>query len=407
MERREFLRALGGGLEAGIDPRSVTVVEEREPAAFRNAFIAATATGGQVALANPDWGTVERAEFQRVVATASESVSSESGWLLIPTGGSTGGVKLARHDQTTIAAAVRAYGEFFDERVVQGVGVLPLHHVGGLMAWLRCVLTEGEFVDATWPAWREGRFHERLPENATVSLVPAQLRRLLHDEAGRTWLRRFRRVLIGGAAADAGLVAAATDAGVAVVPSYGMTETMAMIAACTEAEMNGLELFPHVTATVNPEGRLALAGPSLFRGYWPQSRDIESWESGDRVELGKNGSLRVLGRADAVIVTGGEKVDAGEVEALLREYFGDERVAVIGLPDERWGQIVMAAIAPDLAGQVLDVEEQLKGSLAPFKRPKAFQIVDPWPVNALGKVQRAAVRAALTKGSTADGADER
>ncbi len=397
MERREFLSALGGRSTDGGELRTVAVVREREPEAFRRAFVAAVARGGQVALANPDWGTQERAEFERLIARRPDTVSAERGWLLIPTGGSTGGVKLARHDQATIAAAVRGYATFFDETPINAVGVLPLHHVGGLMGWLRCVLTEGVHVDADWRAWSEGRFVERPPEASTVSLVPAQLRRLLHDADGVAWLRRFRRVLIGGAAVDAGLLEQAVAAGVAVVPSYGMTETAAMIAACVEPAAERLVLFPHVEATLGAQGCLQLAGPSLFRGYWPEWRGEEAWLSSDRAELTPDGGVRILGRADAVIVTGGEKVDPAEVEAELRVLFADDRVAVVGVPDPRWGQRVVAAIAADLAPCRAEVAAELRGRLAPFKCPKAFVPVDPWPVNAAGKVSRETVLAAIAK----------
>ncbi len=403
MERREFLSCLEAAtpLRVASDPASVVVVEEREPAAFRRAFAAAVASGAQVALANPDWGSEERAQFDRLIAQGDVGASSEHGWLLIPTGGSSGGVKLARHDQATLAAAVRGYVDFWNEPVVNGVGVLPLHHVGGLMAWLRCALTGGTYVDASWRAWSEGAWGVEggLPAADTLSLVPTQVRRLLELEGGLDWLAAFRRVLIGGGAVDVELVEALRRGGVEVGVSYAMTETAALAAVQTGAAAEGFAVLPHLAVTVDEDDRLVLGGASLFRGYWPEWREHGPWASADRGRIDAGGHLHVLGRVDDLINTGGEKVDGREVEALLRSLLGDERVAVLGVPDPRWGQRVVACVAGDLAERMAGLDGVLRERLASYKRPKQIVAVDPWPVNAMGKINRAVLRATAERSS--------
>ncbi|WP_221031714.1 AMP-binding protein [Actomonas aquatica] len=406
MERREFLNALvrsGVNVAEGEPGRQeLVVVCERDPVAFRAAFAQAVAQGGRVALANPDWGTQERAEFDRLLALrdhAGALADAETGWLLIPTGGSSGGVKLARHDQHTLAAAVQGYASFFEERVVNGVGVLPLHHVGGLMGWLRCVLTGGDYVDGSWRAWSEGRFVERVPEAATVSLVPTQLRRMLGQAEGVAWLRQFKRILIGGAATEADLVSAAQDAGLPIVLSFGMTETGALAAAVPEFAGGELEkgyaVLPHLKMDVVGEGRLRISGASLFRGYWPDWRDDDAWENGDRARRSVDGRVQLLGRVDDLIISGGEKVDGHEVETVLRELAGDPRIVVIGLPDAEWGHRVVACVgSEELVTRLEEVAGAVRERLASFKRPKLVVPVVPWPVNAMGKINRAALTAA-------------
>ena len=396
MERRAFLTRLGGAAPTRLPvSAAVTVIEERDPARFRAAFVAAVGGGGVVALANPDWGLAERVQFERLLAQSPPSFSGETGWLLIPTGGSTGGVKLARHDQDSIAAAVQGYAAFFGEREISAVGVLPLHHVGGLMAWLRCALTGGEYRDASWRDWREGRFDERLPEGATVSLVPTQLSRLLEVQGGVAWLRRFRRVLIGGAATARELVATARSAGIAVVVSYGMTETAALIAATVAPDRARLHVLPHVIIGRRDDERLTVTGACLFRGYWPELRPDSGWTSADRGVIESDGRLRVLGRVDDIINSGGEKIDANEVTDVLRAEFGDERVAVIGHADARWGAVVVACYDASLSVRRTAVEQGLAQRLATFKRPRIWVPVSPWPVNALGKLNRAALQQAV------------
>ena len=144
MERLELARLLGADKSAGA-PRDV-IIEESQPVRFMQAFGGAVAAGGTVFVADPSWGDVERAQFSDVVAQAPSANRKvkiedrksgiEHGWLCLPTGGSSGALRWARHDQDTLAAAVRGGCEHFAVSQVNAVGVLPLHHVSGLMAWM-------------------------------------------------------------------------------------------------------------------------------------------------------------------------------------------------------------------------------------------------------------------------------
>ena len=150
--RAEFAQRLGAAAtddfsSAGNAP---VVIDEQDPVRFRRQFAAAAAGRGPVFLTNPEWGSEERAEFDRTVSQRPTSWDPERGWLMIPTGGTTGGIKLARHDQHTIGAAVAGFAGHFGLPRINAVGVLPLHHVGGLMGWLRVAMTGGEFRDEEW-----------------------------------------------------------------------------------------------------------------------------------------------------------------------------------------------------------------------------------------------------------------
>ncbi len=423
MDRAELSRRLGHaaafsqgnafGWPAG------RVVAEREPAQFIARFGTAVAAGGPVFLADPNWGEVERAQFQALIAQAAgpglvESLGAglvevsmagcqparlECGWLCIPTGGSSGNLRLARHDAATLAAAVGGFCTHFGVTRVNAVGLLPLHHVSGLMAWLRTVLTGGTYLPCSSKSVEAGE-RPAVPAGQSdwfLSLVPTQLQRLLGDPAAEAWLRGFRAVFVGGGPAWPELIEAGARARLPLAFAYGMTETAAMITALRPEEFlaggRGCgTVLPHAWLELAPDedGRLVLGGASLFRGYWPETRTGDFWASEDLGRFDEHGSLQVLGRRDALIISGGEKVDPAEVEAALRASGRFSDVVVLGVPDARWGAVVVACYPA--GGGPMGSEPGLL-ELAAYKRPKRYVGVPDWPRNAQGKVNRAALRA--------------
>ena len=462
MERAELARLLGASRSQVSDlaySSDASVVEERDPVRFQAAFVAAVAGAGPVFLADPDWGAAERAQFQTLVAqrptsnlqpstfgelptTAREKVEVgalnfeaatdgrlqddaqgeshskiqipnskfELGWLCVPTGGSSGRLKLARHDQDTLLAAARGFAAHFGVTRVNALGVLPLHHVSGLMAWLRCALTGGAYVAGDWRDIEAGALPAlpRTDDGWFLSLVPTQLQRLLARPAAVTWLRGFRAVLVGGGPAWPALLDAAARAELPLAFTYGATETAAAAAALRPEEFRAGgrgcgRALPHATVTVAADGAIAIQAASLFHGYWPDVRAPGPWASGDRGDYDGAGSLHVRGRSDALIITGGEKVEPGEVEAALRATGEFADVAVVGVPDPEWGSAVVACYpaernpsgvgAPRPHGHESEpdwarVAAGLEG-LAAWKRPKRFVALTDWPRDAAGKLDRA------------------
>ncbi|MFA6962621.1 MAG: AMP-binding protein [Opitutaceae bacterium] len=398
MERADLIRLLGATPRLG-EPRDV-VVEACEPQAFIDRFTEAVAVGGTVFLADPAWGEQERAQFNALVASDRRPPAA-GGWLCIPTGGSSGNLKLARHDEETVSAAVNGFCAHFGVTRVNAIGLLPLYHVSGFMAWMRTVLTGGAYLPA---AWRSVAGGERPPLTANdgdwfLSLVPTQLQRMLGDREAEDWLRGFRGVFIGGGPAWPALVEAGAKARLPLAFSYGMTETAAMVAALRPAEFldgrrgSGAAL-PHAALGLDGEGRIIIEAESLFRGYWPETRQAGPWPTEDLGRFDEHGSLHVLGRRDALIITGGEKVDPGEVEAVLRSVGGLADVVVLGVPDAEWGEVVVACYPGDVDAAL---QTQPLETLAHYKRPKRYVAVPAadWPRNAQGKVNRAALRARI------------
>ncbi len=400
MDRAELARLLGAP-SAWAEPRDV-VVEEGDPVKFIEAFTAAVAAGGTVFIADPSWGQNERAQFNALVASTASAVqrSSAVGWLCIPTGGSSGVVKLARHDQATISAAVKGFCAHFGVQRVNAVGLLPLNHVSGMMSWMRAVLTGGEYRPWNWRALATGD-RPVLPTDSGdwfLSLVPTQLQRLLGDPAAVEWLRGFRAVFVGGGPSWPELVAAGAQARLPLAFTYGMTETAAMVAALRPDEFLaggrgcGAPL-PHARITLDAEARVTVDGEALFRGYWPALCDAGPWTTGDLGCFDGSGSLHLLGRTDALIITGGKKADPVEIEAALRSTGEFSDVAVIGLPDRDWGEAVVAFyLATGRDPDFGRVDRQIRDRLAPYKHPKRYVPVAVWPRNAQGKVNRLELR---------------
>jgi O-succinylbenzoic acid--CoA ligase len=403
------------------------LIDERDPLRFRHALADAVSAddGRPVFIADPTWGERERTQFAALAtqptlpfpgAETASATAAECGWLCIPTGGSSGNLKLARHDEQTLAAAVDGFCQHFDVSRINAVGLLPLHHISGLMSWIRCALTGGTYRHADWKRIERGE--ERpvpAPAATFLSLVPTQLHRLLNnaDESALTWLRRFRAIFIGGGPSWPALIEAGAAARLPLAFSYGMTETAAMVTALTPEEFAaGLRgtgrPMPHARIDLLPDNanndanRMEIRATSLFRGYWPGWRALPPppWETGDTGSFDATGSLHIAGRRDALIITGGEKVNPQEVEEALRAtgFFPDD-VAVTGVPDPDWGHAVVACYPagdpmnprrPPL--EVPAVRAALAGKLSPFKQPRRYVAVTPWPRSPQGKLNREALR---------------
>jgi O-succinylbenzoic acid--CoA ligase len=139
-----------------------------------------------------------------------------------------------------------------------------------------------------------------------------------------------------------------------------------------------------------------VAGASVFRGYWPEWHEERSWATEDLGVMDERGCLRVLGRRDDVIITGGKKVQPAEVETALRTELGLRDVVVIGVADPEWGEAVVACY-PAAAAPTVDLSRVTLPTLAAHQRPKHWLAIDAWPSNAQGKVNRAELRAAVRR----------
>lgn len=302
--------------------------------------------------------------------------------VIIATSGSTGvpkGVELTAEALTASARTSLA-------RLGAGAGerwlcCLPPSHVSGMQVLVRSLLSGTEPIIherfSPGDVARSGAHH--------VSLVPTQLRRLLDTPIGEAGVSAFRTILLGGAAPPPGLIAEAVAAGARVVTTYGMSETSG---GCV---YDGVPL-DNVDLKIGADGRVRIAGPVVFSGY--RLRDDAPFEGGWFVtsDLGviEDGRLRVLGRADDVINTGGRKVVPGVVADVLTRHPQVRDVAVVGRPDPEWGEIVVAVVVGEVT--LGELREFAKERLPAYAAPRVVEVVREIPTLPNGKPDMVALR---------------
>jgi O-succinylbenzoic acid--CoA ligase len=391
--------ALGASLD---DARAAPAfIAERDRARFMARFAVAVAGNGPIFLGDPGWASNQRPRWEPLVAAALArgDPGADRAWLMIPTGGTSGRLRFVRHGQDTLTAAVRGFCAHFGLGRVNAIGVLPLYHVSGLMSWLRCALTGGAYRPWDWKALEAGERPTLGAGDWVLSLVPTQLQRLLGSKEAVDWLRGFRIIFLGGGPVWPELANAAAAAQLRISLSYGMTETAAMVTALRPEEfLAGARscgaALPHAQVTISGEGAVNVAGDSVFHGYYPEWREERIFETGDLGRIDERGHLQILGRRDAVIITGGKKVRPEEVEAALRASGEFEDVAVIGVPHREWGEEVVACYPAD---QRAPDPVRAVTALVGFQRPKRFIAVAAWPRNAQGKLNRTQLLAAVVR----------
>lgn len=306
--------------------------------------------------------------------------------LVVPTSGTTGRPRAVMLSHTALEASAR--GSL--DRLGLAAGdrwlcCLPLSHVAGVQILVRSRLLGTEPVVQAGFDPAAVAAVAAAGEATAVSLVPTMLVRLLD---ARVNLRRFR-ILLGGSRAEPALLERAAAAGARVTTSYGMTETAG---GCVYDghPLDGVEVAVH-------RGRVAIRGPVLMTGYRNRpdlTAEVirDGWlVTPDRGRWTADGRLEVTGRADDVIITGGENVPAGEVARVLEGHAQVAEAAVTGAPDPKWGQRVVAvcvaadpAAPPDLAS----LRRHVADRLGPAAAPRELRLVGVLPRTALGKVDR-------------------
>jgi O-succinylbenzoic acid--CoA ligase len=308
----------------------------------------------------------------------------------VPTSGSTGEPKTVLLDADALTTSAEATHERLG-----GPGTwllaLPTGHIAGIQVLVRSIVagtTPGVldmskgframgFAQAARPVLAQ-------PGRHYTALVPTQLSRLVVGEGpGLAALRQFDGVLIGGAATPPKLLAQARALGVQVVTTYGMSETAGGCVYDGE---------PLRGVRVRTDDVIEISGPVLALGYRGSAEPIGEWfRTGDLGRL-RDGRLEVLGRADDVIVTGGEKVPPVLVERALATVDGVLEACVVGVPDDEWGQVVAAAVVARGAEPSLDeLRAAVVETVGRAAAPKLVRFVSELPLRGPGKVDRSAV----------------
>jgi len=318
--------------------------------------------------------------------------------LMVPTSGTTGTARVAM-----LSAAA------LDAHVAASAAALP--PLGPGDRWLVCLpMTSIGALAALWRTLSAGaclglleRFdaadaRQLMAQGAShVSIVPAMLAPLAGAVAPEP--RGLRCLLSGGGPLSAATAAIAQARGWPLWNGWGMTETCSHVAvgpvdAHWREGVVGRPLPGVMLESEAPDGRLAMRGPMLMSGYarpgLAPGSGLEAdgrFRSGDVGELLPGGTLRVTGRADDVIVTGGVNVQPQAVEQALEGCPGAGEVAVCARPDPRWGRVLVALYTGDAQAGAL--ESWARAHLPSASRPREFRRVARLPRNAMGKLLRA------------------
>ena len=320
-----------------------------------------------------------------VVGPQPETTTAGDSTLVVFTSGSTGPPKGVRLSLFNLQAAASASADHLGHgRDDVWLLAMPLHHVGGISILVRQAYTGGSVT--LLPRFDPDEVAEAMKGRVTmVSVVPTMLSRLLD----RGPFSGLRAVLVGGGTIPSGLLERAVDSGLPVLPTYGMTETFGQVATLRPDAPLAYEAhpLPGVEVRVESDGRIALRSPQISPGYLGEPDRPDSWfVTNDIGELGDDGAVRVMGRADTMVVTGGENVSPERVEAVVRQHLDVNDAVVVGVSDPEWGQMLVCLHE----GGPEDLGDWVAQQLPGFMVPKRWVRVDALPRTSLGKPDREA-----------------
>ena len=337
---------------------------------------------------------------------------------LLYTSGTTGRPKGAMLTHANLLSNARALADLW--RFGPGdvlLHALPIFHTHGLFVACNVgLLTGGALLFL--PGFDAGAVLRLLPRATAMMGVPTFYTRLLAEPGLTRAAVAGVRLFVSGSAPlpEATHRAFERRTGHRILERYGMTETSMIASNPHDGERRagavGLPLPGVEVRIADPgadgAGGIEVRGPNVFRGYWrmpgktAEAMRPGGWfATGDIGRFDADGYLSIVGRSTDLVITGGFNVYPREVEAVLDALPGVRESAVIGLPHPDLGEAVFAAVVADPGTEVATLEAGMAERLARYKRPKGCALMEALPRNAMGKVQKAALRAAFAGRFTA------
>ncbi|MCC4498859.1 o-succinylbenzoate--CoA ligase [Limosilactobacillus reuteri] len=286
--------------------------------------------------------------------------------------------------------------------------VAPIFHISGFS-----IIMRGLIYGITVRLVEKFRAEEleRILANETVtimSVVPFMLKKLIQQQnkTNTHYNSAFRCMLLGGGTIDRETLEACLQRSIPVVQCYGMTETCSQIVALRSADALlklgsvGQPLFS-TQLKLSKDGEILLKTPALTPGYLNlpdklPSKMIDGWyRTGDIGHLDKEGYLYIDGRADEMLISGGENIFPQEVEQVYQRYPQINEVAVVGQNDSVWGQVPVAFVVSDRRLSPTKLINYGYEHLARYKVPQHYIFVSELPKNASGKIRRFMLREKL------------
>jgi len=331
-------------------------------------------------------------QYSKAVA----QIKPENNALIMFTSGSSGKPKAVVHTFKSIYESVKltdSISNFQKTDVI--LTSLPLYHIGGFMMPVRALLA------GCAGAYPESLQFEDLCEALSsfnpsiISLVPTVLIRLLEDNVKPS--SKLRMAYTGGGPASDSLILNGFNAGWPIVKVYGSTETCSMVTALMPSELP-IKISSAGKPLANVEcimynAELCIKSPSQLKEYYKDAEETSArlingfYHTGDFGKIDE-GYIYIESRRSDIIITGGENVSAKEVETAIRQMDGIEDIHIFPLPDNKWGQIVCAAVQvnPDSGINTESIKEHLSGKLTGYKLPKKYFFLKKLPRTEMGKI---------------------
>src|SRR5579863_2797762 len=365
-----------------------------------------------------DAGAIDFARLaSEPAADATPRAGAEEWSIMLYTSGTTSRPKgVPRRHRAERAAGIAHVAQNLYRRGERTLGVMPLYHTMGVRSLIAMSLIGGTFV--CLPRYDPGRALAliEMEKITNLYLVPTLYHDLVHaGEFAAADVSSVRKLGFAGASMTDGLLKTLNDAlqPDLFVNHYGSSEiytfTIDQNAAAKPGSAGRAGINQQIRvvrlnaksaadlARPDEEGEIIalLAGDESFEGYWRRpDADAKSirdgwYFTGDTGFVDADGDLFVTGRVDDMIISGGENVSPVEIESCLSLHPAVLEVAVVGLADEKWGQVVTAFVKRKAAVSEQDLEQFCRSSgLANFKRPRRFVFVDALPKSPVGKLLR-------------------
>ncbi|MGX5653697.1 acyl-CoA synthetase [Geodermatophilus nigrescens] len=385
-----------------------------------------------VAAEPPLSGGADSAPYEQLLAAADpetrdEPVSLEDPCLVMYTSGTTGRPKGAvlTHGNMTWNAVNQSLGFDFSA-AERTLALAPLFHIGGLNGTVNPTLLHGGCAVVVRRFDPAGTLEVVEQQRVTSFFaVPTMLDAMAREPGFRTRdLSALRTVGAAGASVPLPTLRTWLDRGITMQQAYGMTEAAPGCTVLDSADAvrkvgsAGRPVFFTDVRVVRPDGspagvdevgEVVVSGPNVMAGYWDDPERtaevlVDGWyRTGDAGSLDDEGFLYIRDRYKDMIISGGENVYPAEVESALLELPGVLEAAVIGVPDETWGEVGLAVlVVAESADRDPDaVRAALRERLAAFKVPRHVVVTDDLPKTATGKVRKPVLRARFAAGTPA------
>ena len=370
------------------------------------------------------WDRLEILSTDREPLSLIEHMSEDDIALIMYTSGTTGLPKGAMLTHGNIFW--NTVNVCFIEENMKGASLTcaPLFHIGGLNVTTHASLAKGIEV-ILHRSFDPGSVLQDIEKYKVSTMFGAPTMFLMmaqHEAFEATDFSSIISVTCGAAPVPVPLIETYAAKGVSFCQGYGLTETapFASILSSNLAtkKIGSAGLAPMYTELrivdkdnkplrANERGEVCIKGPNVMKGYWncpdatAEAIDELGWfHSGDIGYLDQEGFLYICDRVKDMVITGGENVYPAEIENILYGHKAVAEVAVVGMPDEKWGEALVAVVAlnPDTELGLEELRKYAEPKLARYKLPSRLHIVDILPRNPAGKVQKFLLREQLAKG---------